>query len=64
MMIAGQYDRQAHPESQAALARSIAGAEFQLFDAGHGVLFANPKATNCVIDFIQKIEVSCDAYLG
>lgn len=44
LILAGCYDRQAHPDAQHALHEALPNSEFQEFDAGHGVLFADSDA--------------------
>jgi 3-oxoadipate enol-lactonase len=55
-VIAGKYDKQARPEAQEQLAKLIPSAQFHLFDAGHGVLFSEPKATQCALTAIKEFE--------
>lgn len=55
-VIAGQYDLQARPESQAWLAKSLPNAHFHIFSAGHGVLFTTPEATECALEAVQQFS--------
>jgi len=55
-VIAGQYDRQARPEAQEALALALPSARFHAFNAGHGVLFTTPVATESAVAAIQKSD--------
>ncbi|WP_299586730.1 alpha/beta hydrolase [uncultured Tateyamaria sp.] len=52
-VLAGRFDQQARPEAQQALADALPQGQFHLFDAGHGVLFAAPKATETAAAFIR-----------
>jgi len=52
LVIAGRYDGQARPEAQRALVDALPNAEFRMFDAGHGVLFAIPQAAQAALTFI------------
>ncbi|MGR3513590.1 MAG: alpha/beta fold hydrolase [Paracoccaceae bacterium] len=57
LVIAGRYDRQAAPDAQKALSDALPNSAFQLYDAGHGVLFAEAEATKDMIEFLQCAHV-------
>ncbi len=52
-ILAGRFDEQARPQAQRALADGLPDAQFHLFDAGHGVLFSTPEATDTAVQFIR-----------
>lgn len=53
-VIAGRYNNQAPATHQSALAKGLPKASFHLFDAGHGVLFADPRASDTALSAIRK----------
>lgn len=54
LVLAGCYDRQAHPDAQRALSAALPMSEFQEYDAGHGVLFSVPEALQALLSFLAK----------
>ncbi len=55
-VICGRYDLQARPASQQALAEALPDAQLEVFEAGHGVLFASPEATQCAVGHVRAAE--------
>jgi 3-oxoadipate enol-lactonase len=56
-VICGKYDLQARPDSQQALVDALPTAQFEMFEAGHGVLFARPEATECAVRAVVAANV-------
>lgn len=54
LILAGRYDRQAHPDAQRVLSEALPRSEFQEYDAGHGVLFSDPKVLQAVTSFLAQ----------
>ena len=59
-VIAGRFDTQARPEAQKALADALPNSSFHLFDAGHGVLFTDPTATQTAYHAIETATLDYD----
>lgn len=59
-VIAGRFDTQARPDAQKALADALPNSRFHMFDAGHGVLFSDPTATQTALDAITKATLDYD----
>ncbi|MGX9355485.1 alpha/beta fold hydrolase [Roseobacteraceae bacterium S113] len=52
-VIAGRFDKQARPDAQSALVAALPNGSLDMFDAGHGVVFADPMATQSALRFIR-----------
>lgn len=55
-LICGNYDLQARPDAQQALADALPNAQIRAFDAGHGVLFARPEITEVAVRAICNAD--------
>lgn len=63
-VLAGRFDRQARPEAQKALCDALPNATFHQFEAGHGVLFTCPEATETALDVIQSATARRANHVG
>lgn len=58
LVCAGLRDQQAPPAAQECMARALPNGRYAEFDAGHGLLFGEDRATRAVLDFFAQTPVT------